>query len=291
MQLRAFLSVVDTGSFSDAAKALGVSQPAVTMQVQALEADTGATLLDRRYRRIDLTDAGKALLPHARAVIEQIDAARDEIETLSGRVTGRLVISASTTPGVYVVPKVLGGFLAAYPEVGVSVSVADTAEVVAAVEDGTAHLGLAGSTVAGARVLFEPVGEDRLVLVAPPGHPLAEKGGVRLGDLFDEVWVMREAGSGTRRVAEQILADNGLDPAELRVAVELSTGEAVLAAVEGGLGISILSRYVADKALKLGSVVEIDAVGLPFTRPLFAVLPKKNPTRAAQAFFERLTGK
>lgn len=288
MQLRAFVTVVEKGSFSEAAKALGVSQPAVTMQVQALEADTGATLLDRRYRRVDLTDAGRVLLPHARKVLEQITDAREEIESLSGRVSGRLAIAASTTPGVYIVPKALGRFIATYPEVGVTVSVQDTSGVVTAVEDGLAHIGLAGSTIHGARVRFEPIGHDELVLVAAPDHRLAAEKQVHLQTLCEEPWVFREPGSGTRRVAEKILADHGVDPAELRVAVELGTGEAILAAVEGGLGIAILSRHVAEKALRLGTVVQIDAVGLPFSRPLFVVLPKGNASRAADAFLHHL---
>jgi len=101
-QLTTFVTVVERGSFSEAARALGISQPAVTMQVQALETDVGATLLDRRYRRVDLTEAGKTLLPHARRILEQLVTAQSEIIALSGVVTGRLTIAASTTPGVYV---------------------------------------------------------------------------------------------------------------------------------------------------------------------------------------------
>ncbi|HSK46752.1 MAG TPA: LysR family transcriptional regulator, partial [Coriobacteriia bacterium] len=97
-QLRAFVTVVERGSFSEAAREMGISQPAVTMQVQALESDLGSTLLDRRYRRVDLTEAGHALLPHARKVLEQLEVARHDIERLSGTISGRLTVAASTTP-------------------------------------------------------------------------------------------------------------------------------------------------------------------------------------------------
>ena len=148
-QLRTFLAVIECGSFSEAAKALGISQPAVTMQVQSLESDLGVTLLDRRYRRIDLTEAGRLLEPHARRTLAEVDSARDEIEQLSGEVGGRLEIAASTTPGAYVVPRLLGAFVSAYPSVSVTVTVHDTAGVVAAVEEGRAHLGVAGAVVEG----------------------------------------------------------------------------------------------------------------------------------------------
>ncbi len=287
-QLRTFVTVVDQGSFSEAARVMGISQPAVTMQVQALEAAVGATLLDRRYRRVDLTEAGRTLLPHARQVLDQLESAKNELAELSGTVTGRLAIAASTTPGVYVIPRLLGDFIAANPEVGVTIAVHDTAEVVELVESGRAQLGVTGATVRGARATFEELGTDELVLICPPGDPLATRTGVALSGLADATWVLRESGSGTRQIAEKVLADNGLDPQELRVAVELGTGEAIVSAVEGGLGLSIVSRYVAAKALELGTVALVDAVGLPATRPFYAVFAKGTPTRAAQAFHEHL---
>lgn len=287
-QLRTFVTVVEVGSFSDAARSMGISQPAVTMQIQGLESAVGATLLDRRYRRIDLTEAGRTLLPYARRVLAQIEEAHDELASLSGSVTGRLTISASTTPGVYVIPRLLGTFIAAHPEVGITIEVHDTAAVVEAVESGHAQFGMTGATVRGARIAFEELGTDELVLICAPDSPLATRTGVALADLADESWVMRESGSGTRQVAERLLTDHGLESEEVRVAVELGTGEAIVSAVEGGLGISILSRHVAGKAIELGTVVAVDAIGLPATRPFYAIMPKGTPTRAAHAFLEHL---
>jgi len=283
-QLRTFVTVIDAGSFSEAARQMGISQPAVTMQVQALEADTGATLLDRRYRRIDLTEAGRVLLPFARKVIAEVECARERIAELSGEITGRLVIAASTTPGVYVVPRLLGPFLAENPEVGVTITVHDTAEVIEAVESGRANFGVTGAIVKGAKVTFESIGTDELVVICAPSSPLAKRRSVPLRDLADVTWVARESGSGTRQVSEHFLAENGLDPAELRVVVELGTGEAIVSAVEGGLGDAMLSTHVAEKALKLGTVVRVNLALPAVRRPYYAVLPKGTPTRAAEAF-------
>ena len=185
-------------------------------------------------------------------------------------------------------PRLLGAFTDAYPEVAVSVVVTDTAQVVDAVESGSAQIGITGATVRAARVAFEKLGHDELLLIASPQSPLAGRSRIALSELCEERWVLRESGSGTRQVSESLLADHGLDPAELRVAVELGTGEAIVSAVEGGLGISIVSRYVADKALKLGTVAVIDALGLPLERPFYSVLPKGSPTRAALAFYDHL---
>jgi len=287
-QLRTFVAVVETGSFSEAARALDISQPAVTMQIQALEATLGTTLLDRRYRRVDLTEAGRTLLPHAQTVLEQLDVAASEVAALSGTVSGHLTISASTTPGVYVIPRLLGSFLASHPQVTATIAIHDTAEVVEAVETGAAQLGITGALVRGARVDFQEMGRDDLVCICSLHSEYAMREGIALAELSDATWIMREQGSGTRQVAERLLAEHGLEPGELRVAVELGSGEAIVNAVEGGLGVSIVSHYVAEKAIALGTVAVVPAVGLPASRPFFALLPKGTPTRAARAFWEHL---
>jgi DNA-binding transcriptional LysR family regulator len=287
-QLRTFVAVVEHGSFSEAARGLGITQPAVTMQIQSLESELGVTLLDRRYRRVDLTEAGSALLPYARRVLQELEEARTEIETMAGRVTGHLDIAASTTPGQYVLPRLLGSFLKQYPEVSVSLSVYDTAEVIERVEAGEAHIGMTGAEIPGARVLQEELGRDDLVMVCPPDHPFAKKVGLVMEALTEESFVMREPGSGTRMVAEEEMRHHGVDPQELDVVLELGTNEAVLSAVEGGLGIGIVSSWVAAKALKLGTVAQIDVGGFPLRRPLFLVMPRTTPTRAADALADFL---
>jgi DNA-binding transcriptional LysR family regulator len=283
-QLRTLITVVERGSFSEAARELGISQPAVTMQIQALEADAGATLLDRRYRRIDLTEAGRTLMPYARRVLAEVESARDDIAALSGVVTGHLSIAASTTPGVYVIPRLLGGFLSEHPEVHVTITVHDTAEVAEAIQTGRADLGVTGAIVKGSRAVYAEVGCDELLVICAPDSPFAKLKGVSLTDLAEADWIMRERGSGTRQVAEQLISDRGVDPDELRVVVELGTGEAVVSAVEGGLGVAMLSRQVAEKALALGTVARVDLIGPSIQRPFYTVLPKGTPTRAADAF-------
>lgn len=287
-QLRTFIAVVDHGSFSEAARVLGISQPAVTMQIQALEADIAATLLDRGYRKVALTEAGRALLPHARNVIAELEEARESIEAVSESVTGRLTIAASTTPGQYLLPRLLGSFLKQYPEVGVSLRVYDSAEVVAHVEAGEADMGMTGAEVHGARVTYERLGFDDLALICPPDHPLASGTPVSFAELTGEPFIVRETGSGTRMAAEDMIRRSGVDPAELDVVMELGTNEAIVSAVEGGMGLGIVSTQVARKAIDLGTVATVKGAGFPVERPLFLVLPRRTLSRAGHAMADHL---
>lgn len=287
-QLTTFVSVVEHGSFSEAARALGISQPAVTMQIQALEADIDATLLDRGYRRISLTEAGQVLLPYARKVIAELEEARTSIDLLSDVVSGRLTLAASTTPGQYLLPRALGSFLHVNPEVGVTLRVYDSAEVVERVESGDADIGMTGAEVHGARVLYERLGTDELALICPARHELATKERVTFAQVTEEPFIVREGGSGTRMAAEAAIKRSGVDPADLNVVMELGTNEAIVSAVEGGMGLGIVSTQVADKALQLGIVALVRGAGFPVSRPLFLVLPRRTLSRAAEALADHL---
>lgn len=287
-QLRAFITVVELGSFSAAARQMNVSQPAVTMQVQSLESDLGATLLERRYRKVGLTEAGRALLPHAKAVLAEIGEAREALDRLSATVSGRVSLMASTTPGQYVLPRALGAFAATHPAVGVALEIGDTAAVVDAVASGRADLGVTGAEVPGAKVRFEELGSDELIVIAPPGDPLAAGGAVPLGAIAEAPMVMREAGSGTRMIAEGALRRGGLEPAELRVVLEVGSSEAIVNAVEGGMGLGIVSRRIAEKALALGTVADVPAEGFPVSRPFYLVTRTGPASRAAEALADSL---
>lgn len=281
--LKTFVAIVETGSFSAAAKALSLSQPAVTQHIKGLEQDAGATLLERRYRRIELTEAGRALLPVAKSVLGELDAVRADIASLSAGVSGQLVIAASTTPGVYLIPRLLGDFAAAYREVNVTLCVSDSALVAERVANGEANIGITGAIVRGVAAEFSQLGGDELVAIAPLATTLAGRR-LTMADLAEQPFLMRERGSGTRQMAEATMREHGIDPDDLAVVVELDSGEAIVSAVEGGLGVAMVSALVADKAVRLGTVELLDVEGLPAVRPFYAVTPRTALTRAADAF-------
>jgi DNA-binding transcriptional LysR family regulator len=287
-QLRAFVAVVEHGSFSEAARMMGLSQPAVTMQIQGLESDLGVTLLERRYRKVELTEAGRALLPYARTVLAEMEAARDEIERLSDAVGGHLRLMASTTPGQYVLPRLLGSFLRKHSDATVSLRVHDTAEVVEAVESGEAHLGMTGAVVQGARVEYEPMGSDKLLLVCPPDSHLLKGGPLSMDDIAEEPFIVREPGSGTRMIFEDTLRAGGIEPQDLRVVLELGTSEAIVSAVEGGMGVGVVSSWMAEKALKLGTIAEAPVPDFPVERSFYCVTPRGMLRKAAEALREHL---
>ncbi len=181
------------------------------------------------------------------------------------------------------IPRLLGSFLGEHPEVHVTITVHDTAEVAEAIQSGRADLGVTGAIVKGSRADVRRDRPRRAARDLRAGQPVLRTcKGASLADLAEADWVMRERGSGTRQVAEQLLAERGVDPDELRVVVELGTGEAVVSAVEGGLGVAMLSRAVAEKALALGTVARVDLAGPAIMRPFYTVLPKGTPTRAAR---------
>jgi DNA-binding transcriptional LysR family regulator len=287
-QLRAFVEVTHHHSFSEAARVLGLSQPAVTMQIQSLESDLGVTLLERKYRKVELTEAGRALLPHANKVLGEVQDARDELEHLAETITGHLLLAASTTPGQYVLPKLLGTFLRQNPDVSASLVVGDTAEVVRLVETGEAHLGMTGARLSGTKVEYVEVAEDRLVLISSPDSPLARRKAVPLAEVAEEPFIVREHGSGTRMVFEEALREGGVEPSELEVVMDLATSEAIVSAVEGGMGLGVVSHWMADKAIALKTVALVDCPHFPVVRPLYAVVPAGNMRHAAHALLAHL---
>jgi LysR family transcriptional regulator, transcriptional activator of the cysJI operon len=287
-QLRTFVEIVERGSFSEAARAMGLSQPAVTMQIQGLEADLGATLLERRYRRVDLTEAGRSLLPTARKVLAELEGARTAIDRLTDTVGGHLELAVSTTPGQYILPRLLGSFLSAYPEVTVSLRVYDSADVVSRVESGDAHLGMTGAELPHAKVDFEQMGMDQLLLICPVDSALANRQHLDMSEIAEYPFIARESGSGTRMVVEKALRDGGVDPADLNIVMELGTSEAIVNAVEGGMGVGAVSHWMADKAIALGTVAQVVTGGFPVARPFYAVLPRGVRSRAADALLVHL---
>ena len=286
-QLLTFRTVVDKGSFSQAAEELEVSQPAVSFQIRALEERLGHRLLDRSGRRVRLTEAGEVVYRYARRMIGLEAELEREMGEIGTRVSGRLVLGSSTGPGEVLLPRLLGAFHEAHPEVKVSLVVSDTQTVCERVLDDELELGVVGAARPQRGLVFEPFVRDELVAIVPPGHPLADRGSVTLEELAAEPMLIQQEGSGVRSVVESALRESGVRDRDLKVAMELGLQQSVKAAVLDGFGITVISRLAVERELADGSLVALALEGAGLERSFFAVRHAgRTPKRVTQAFVD-----
>jgi len=252
-QLRLFVAVAEREHVTRAAAALGRTQSAVSAAIAGLEEQSGVTLFHRVGRRIVLSEEGRLFLVEARAVVAQADAAQRALSDLAGMKRGILTVMASQTIASYWLPPRLVAFHTRHPQVVIKALAGNTAEVAEAVAEGRVEIGLVEGAVENTMLEQTPVGRDRLVIVAPPGHAWTRKP-PRVSDIAKENWVLREPGSGTRSAFEAALAQKGVDVAKLKVSLELPSNEAVRMAVRDGAGVSALSELVAEAGVKFGAL-------------------------------------
>jgi DNA-binding transcriptional LysR family regulator len=284
-QLRVFVAVADRQHVTRAAEALNLAQSAASASIAALEARHGTKLFNRVGRRIELTEAGSIFLTEARAVLARADAAELVLSELAGLKRGTLAVQASQTIASYWLPRHLVAFRRTYPGIQIRLAVGNTAQVARAVHEGVAELGFVEGLVDDPLLTSQPVGRDQLVVVVGPAHPWAENGDVRPDQLVDSEWVLREPGSGTRAMFEAALEGFGIDPGKLQVVLELSSNEAVRAAVEAGLGATAISASVAAPSLEAGLLHQVK---LPLPDRHFSVLRhvERYRSRAADALLD-----
>ena len=280
--LRVFASVAEHGGFSRAGVALRISQPAVSKSVRELEREVRTVLFDRGGRTPRLTEAGALLFTRARELFAVERSAEEELRSLSGLESGVLRVGASTTVITYVLPLYLARFRAAHPGVVLHVASANTRGIARALLERRLDVALVEGPVDDERIEVVPWRADELVVIGHPGHPLAARRRVSLDALVAEPFIVRERGSGTRDVAEQALAAQGV---RLTVAMQLASTEAIKQSVAAGLGLAIVSRSAIADQLALGRIAVIPLRGVPLQRALTELrLVGRVPTAAARAF-------
>jgi DNA-binding transcriptional LysR family regulator len=284
-QLAAFCAVVERRSFSQAAERLGVTQPAVSLQIRSLEQRVGKQLLDRSGRRVEPTEAGLRLYASAQRLLaleEQL------LEDLAGGdegvVTGTLEIGASTGPGGTFVPLLLCDFQELHPDVRVRLTVSDTQSVVDQVAERQLELGIVGAGRRHRGVTFEPFFRDEVVLACPPDHAFAGKT-ISLEQLKGEPLIVMQEGAGVRQVIEDELRSAGTRLRDLDVRLELGLQESVRTAVLDGHGVTFISRLAIEADLAARRISTARVRGLDPVREIFlARASGRSETRAARAF-------
>ena len=286
-QLAAFCAVVERKSFSQAAERLGVTQPAVSLQIRSLEQRLGRQLLDRSGRRVEPTEAGLRLYASAQRLLALEEHLLEELDAdEEGAITGTLELGASTGPGGTVIPLLLCEFQEQHPDVRVRLTVSDTQTVVDRVADRELELGIVGAGRRHRGVSFEPFFRDEVVLACPPQHRLAGKT-ISLDDLDGERLVVMQEGAGVRQVIEDELRKAGKRLRDLDVSLELGLQESVRSAVLAGHGVAFISRLAIEADLEEGRVATARVRGLdPVREILLARASGRTETRAARAFVD-----
>ncbi|WP_151734769.1 selenium metabolism-associated LysR family transcriptional regulator [Paenibacillus tengchongensis] len=270
-QLHIFYTVSERGSFSAAAQTLHMTQPAVTMQVQALEDYFGTKLFDRSSKKIMLSEAGRTLLPFALRSIQLMRETDQAMSAFTHMLEGRLLLGASLTIGEYVLPRLLGPFGKEYPHISIMMKVMNTTQIMEEILKHQLNFGLIEAPVSHPDMEVEPVMGDELKLIVPGGHPLADQAEVTLEEALRYPFVLREQGSGTRRVMEEELISKGIDSGAMQVVMELGSTGAVKSAVEAGLGLTIISASSVKHEAALGLLRIVDLAGTSFKRQFYAI--------------------
>lgn len=269
--LRTYLEVIKTGSFSEVARKLSISQPTVSFQIQKLERDLGVRLIDRSKKTIIMTEAGKRLLRFAEFVEEERARLLDDVEQLREEVAGDLVITASTVPGEFLIPAILSEFKVQHPAVGIRVAVSDSLTVINDVQNGAYEVGFCGAMPEGQDLESFKIAEDEIVLIVFPEHPFANRPEVSPMEVVGEPLIFREETSGTQRSVESQLLEAGFNLGQGAPKLILGTTQAVVSAVEAKAGIAFVSSLAIKKSCALGLVKVVEVEGLRLRRDFFCI--------------------
>ncbi|MFH7327165.1 selenium metabolism-associated LysR family transcriptional regulator [Desulfurivibrio sp. C05AmB] len=284
-RLEVFCKVIDLKSFTKAADAALLSQPTVSEHIRSLEETLDVRLIDRLGREVLPTQAGKILYDYARKILRLRREATEAIASHSGRLVGHLWAGASTIPGTYLLPELLGLFKQRCPEVLVTVNIAGSRQVADKVIQGDCEFGITGAKWNETSLQWEPLCSDELVLTVGRDHPWARRDQIELAELTTLPFIDRERESGTRKAMNEILAAAGMDPARLQIIAEMGSTEAVRQGVKAGIGVAIISRRAVREDFDCGLLTEVAIRDVRFTRPFYLVQRKNRSLSPIAALF------
>jgi len=288
-QLEVFAQVVDTRSFSRAAEALHLTQSTVSEHVRLLEDEVGTRLFDRLGRESVPTRAGEILYGYARRMLVLRAEARQALDQFLGQVSGTLTVGASTIPGEYVLPPLIGRFREKLPQVSIALRISDSRGIAQAVLEGQVEIGVVGGHPSHKSLEATELMPDELVVVVPPGNAWSGRRQVTLEDLRAEPLIVRERGSGSRQALEHALDEAGTDLAAMRVIAEMGSTGAIKQAVKSGVGVSIISKRAVEEECQHGLLSCVKLKDLTFTRHFYIVThAHRSRSPLCQAFLDFL---
>lgn len=278
---KTYARVVETKNLSKTAEEFGLSQPAVTKQIQSLEDYYGVLLLERAGRRLKPTEAGETLYQCAREIIKLLEKTNSTMETVIDSKRGNLYLGASTIPGQYILPDYIKKFSDNYPYINISLDIGDTEDIFKKVAERELDIGLVGGWLANRKVDGFKWLEDEIYLIVPENHHLAQQDEVNIKELLHEKWVFREKGSGTRKAAEELLSKYNIRKEDLHISMEAGSTEAVLASVESGMGISLISAWAIKKKDAQHRIRSLKTNDPGAIRYFYIIYPRQKSRRKA----------
>jgi len=284
-EMQIFLTAAETGSFSEAGRRLQMSQPAVSMQIRSLEDRIGIKLFQRSGRHIELSEAGIALLPLARELVNLSVSAEETMASLKGSVVGLLKLACSTSGGKYILPKLIARFIDEFPEVQVACDVVSRGLALGALTGGTTQLAITSLKEPSRDLEYRLFTTDSVTLVAPPDHPWAKLREISVDELCQGRFIVRELTSGTQQAVIQALANHDLSLNSLPKVMTLGNSEAIVMAVAEGIGVAFVSRRVMEGFITEGRVVPIRVEGLAIQQQLYMARHAHRAATGPQAAF------
>ena len=282
---KTFVRVIETQNFTKVARELDISQPAVSKQIQALEEMYGVLLIERTGKRLKPTPAGEALYGCAKDILKAVEKTERVMGDLLETRRGRLLLGASTIPGQYIMPPLMTEFKSKFPHVSLYMEVGDSEVILGKVIDKHLDVGIVGAWTGDRRVDHFQWISDELLLVVPQEHRFTQMEKVTVDDMLQEPWVFREKGSGTRLTLEDSLQAAGIKADSVNVVAEVGSTEAVLASVEAGMGISLVSQWAVKKAENARKIKAMKVEGLEFKRNFYVVFPRQKQRRKSVDMF------
>ncbi|OGQ12304.1 MAG: hypothetical protein A2026_11825 [Deltaproteobacteria bacterium RBG_19FT_COMBO_46_12] len=270
--LETFCRVADLKSFSKAADDLFLTQPTVSGHILSLEQSLSLRLFDRTSREARLTKAGKVFLEYASKILSFRKELLNALSEFSQGIRGELSLGASTIPGEYLLPKLMGDFKKEHPHFIIALKIADTKEVIQYVLQDNVEFGIIGAKLNHPSLHYEKFEEDEIIVVAPSDHPLTRKKRVTLEELLREPWIIREEGSGTQMAVEKAIRKKGKSLKQFNVAMEMGSTSSVKEGVKARLGLAFISGKATEEEIRQGFLSRIDLEGIePIFRQIYIV--------------------